>query len=513
MHSSDPLPQAHAFLRPVQLAFVPAPSTPLVDEVLAGLQRALRERGHAWTERPDDHTDAFVTTARLHEPLAWRDSPMFIGRKKYRLSRKPANYAFVQVRPDELVELLERLEAALSRPEPRKQDFAFPGLSDNAWQVLLDQGRRGGAMMSLGRLLQAQSKSLRVVMIVGDERPVAAHLFDLAGAYPRIDGSDLGRFCDEIALRIATHLSTREVANHSTDDAPIANELWRAAEAPKAMMRVSRELGARDFFTSMVRIADLVDVPAITGAIASQYSEGCFGTHDPLLGAQVVTVTGSTHEVEKACVQQDDLAVIQSVHADGSGVVARAVEGLRNDPPSSEAVEFELIDHFLPRMRLPAAFGVDAEVPVVRSKLHGHRGVVSYDPRHVEYVALDEPFFHYLVSCSTEAQATGVAAAFARSAALNDPSDPRTVVFTVLPGHGLLMAEKWVAGTRPFDVLLRAMDDGVLEVGDGVPQGPMRYREQGGRMVLELRSGAVRRGDGERPAQVRDFDRYGASAG
>ena len=94
--------------------------------------------------------------------------------------------------------------------------------------------------------------------------------------------------------------------------------------------------------------------------------------------------------------------------------------------------------------------------------------------------------------------------AFARSQALRDPADPRTVVFTVLPGHGLLMAEKWVPGTAPFDVLLAAMDERRLEVSHGVPQGRMGYAAVGDRMVLQLGEGAVRFGSTGRTAQVRD---------
>jgi hypothetical protein len=503
----------HSFLRPVRLAAVRGPSTPLLDAVLAAVEQALRARGHHWSTVADDRTDAFVTTARLHEPVAWRASPLFTGRKRYGLTAKPATYTFVQATPAQLQELLQRFEVALAKQPPDRADFDLPGLSANAWQVLLDQGRRGGAMMCIARLLQAQSKSLRVVLVVGERTAEAAYLFDLAGAYPRIDaGGELG-LADDLALRIATHLSTREVTGHRVEGAPIPRGQWHASRGPRAMLRASRELGARAFFTRMVRIADLVDVPAITNAIAQQYSEGCFGTWDPVLRAQIVTVTGSQHPVAKASLGDDDLAVITGLLDDGSGVCVRTVEGLRNDPPSSEAVEFESIDRVLPRVALPASWGVDGTVPVVRSKLHGHRGVVAYDPRCVEYVPLDPPFFRWLVSCSTEAQAQAVTAAFARSQALRDPGDPRTIVFTILPGHGLLMAEKWVPGTEPFDVLLQAMDDGRLEVSHGVPQGPMHYVTQGDRMVLQLGGGAVRLAMDGRAAEVRDFCRPADDAG
>jgi hypothetical protein len=470
----------------VRLAAVPGPSTPLVDEVLGELERALRARGHEWTEDPDDRTDAFVTTARLHEPVSWRTAPLFTGRKRYALASKPATYTVVQATPSQLQEMHDRFASALQRDEPRREDFDFPGLSANAWQVLRDQGARGGAMMCIGRLLQAQSKSLRVILVVGERHAEAAYLFDLAGAYPRIEHGGPNGLCGELALRIATHLSTREVTGHLVEGDPIPRAAWVASTGRQALLSISRELGVRAFFTQMVRIADLVDVPALTGAVAQQYSEGCFGTWDPLLRAQVVTVTGSQHPVVKASLVEDDLAVITGVRACGSGARVRHVEGLRNDPPSSEAVEFEMIDQRLPRSRPPASFGVDGDAPVVRSKLHGHRGVRSFDPGTVEYVPLDAPFVRYLVTCSTEAQALGIADAFARSVALRDPEDPRTVVFSILPGHGLLMCEKWVPGTLPFEALLSAIDSGRLELSQNVPQGPMHYAPFGERMVLRL---------------------------
>ena len=490
----------HSFWRQVRVAAVRGPSTALLDEVVAGVEQALCARGHEWTTTPDDRTDAFVTTARLHEPVSWRHSPLFTGRKRYGLTAKPATYTFVQVREQQLQDLVQRFELALAKDPPDPADFDLPGLSTNAWQVLRDQGSRGGVMMCIGRLLQAQSKSLRVVMVVGERTAEAAYLFDLAGSYPRIDNDDMGGICGDLALRIATHLSTREVTAHRVDGEPIPPAQWQASTGRRAMLHVSRELGARAFFTEMVRIADLVDVPALTGAVAQQYSEGCFGTWDPVLQAQIVTVTGSRHPVVKASLQEDDLAVITGVLDCGSGARVRTVAGLRNDPPSSEAVEFASIDEYLPRRRPAASFGIDAEVPVVRSKLHGHRGVTAYDPDTVEYVPLDAPFFHYLVSCSTDAQAHGVTAAFARSRALRDPADPRTVVFTILPGHGLLVAEKWVPGTQPFEVLLAAIDSGRLEISSRVPQGSMHYVPVGDRMVLQLG------GDGTESAAGPDTD-------
>jgi hypothetical protein len=232
----------------------------------------------------------------------------------------------------------------------------------------------------------------------------------------------------------------------------------------------------------MVRIADIVPVPAVTEGVASQYSEGCFATWDPTLGALVATVTGSARPVDKGEITEDDLAVIAGVREGAVGAQVREVEGRRNDPPSSEAVEMMDLDSALPRIDFHGA-----RVPVVRSKLHGHRGIAGYDRRHVEFVPLEEPYYHYLVSCATDAQAQGIKGAFARSRALQDPDDPRTLAFTVLPGHGCFIAEKWIDGKVPFQAMWELMDAGSLEIESRLPQGPMWYEDAGDhRMTLAV---------------------------
>jgi hypothetical protein len=105
----------------------------------------------------------------------------------------------------------------------------------------------------------------------------------------------------------------------------------------------------------------------------------------------------------------------------------------------------------------------------------------------VEHVYLDTPYYYYPVSCSTEAQAHAIQAAFSRSEALNDPDDPRQVIFTVLPGHGIVVVEKWVPGKAPFQVMWEYMDAGTIEIGNLVPQGPLTFAEQGGMMVVRTK--------------------------
>jgi hypothetical protein len=286
---------------------------------------------------------------------------------------------------------------------------------------------------------------------------------------------------------MVTALSTHEITEHEVVGDIVGQDEWRTSEIPAAMKVAGLKLGERDFFTDMVRIADLVDVPAINDAVSSQYSEGCYATWDPHLDGLVATITGSARPVDKDNLTDDELAFIVGVRPDGKGAQVRHVEGKRNDPPSSEAVELMDMDSALPRIHIDAGGGELQEVPVARSKLHGHRGVKAYDPKYVEHVFLSEPYYHYPVSCSTEAQAQAIKSAFSNSEALNNYEDPRQVVFTILPGHGIVIVEKWVRGKAPFQIIWEYMDSGLIQIDNLVPQGALTFfRDESGLMRIKI---------------------------
>ncbi len=470
----------HRWLRPVRVAFVPGPTDALLEQTINGVLDYLRLSGHTVVPIPDDDTDAIITTARFGQPVGWRESLFFTARRRYGLTHNPTVFTYVRISEDEFRKQLEWFERFIEDDDPK--GCQFPGLAPEAYRVLHRQGRRGGPILALERLIQAQAKCLQIVLVVGGRGPIEAYHFNLVGAYPRSEADEAALFYRDIALRMVTVLSTTEANNHVVVDEEIPREVWEGLDTPPAMMKASQELGRRRFFTEMVRVADLVHVPAVGDAIASQYSEGCFATYDPTLRALIATVTGSARPVDKGNIGEDDLAVIVGVKPEGDGVLVRHVEGKRNDPPSSEAMEMMDMDEALPRIEL----GEGEQVPVVRSKLHGHRGVARFDPRYVEFVPLDPPFYDYLVSCGTRAQAMAIKQAFARSEALRRPGDARQVVFTVLPGHGLVMVEKWVEGKAPFEVILDYMDSGYIEIESRLPQGRMAYvPASDGMMVLE----------------------------
>jgi hypothetical protein len=477
---------AHVWLRKIRVAFVPGPMNPLLDEVAENLMGHFRRLGHCVQETPDEHTDVLITSATFEESIGWRKALIFNMRRRFGLSHSPTLYTLVSATPDRFRAVLDHFEAALAKEPPDPTDFRFPGLTPNAYHVLCEQGHRGGSILALERLVQAQVKGLRVILVVGDEHPCEAYHFDLVGAYPRSIADGSMAFYDDIVLRIATAMSATEVTEHEVVGEPVPSDVWRGLSTPAAMRAAGRQLGERHFFTEMVRISDLVPVPAVPDSISSQYSEGCFATWEPALNALIATVTGSARPVDKGSITEDDLAVLVGMREDQCGALTRQVEGKRNDRPSSEAVEMMSMDGWLPTVALDPAWGISVPVPVVRSKLHGHRGIAAYDPQVVEYAPLEPPYYHYLVSCGTDAQARGIVAAFARAETLRNPDDARQVAFTVLPGHGAFIVEKWVEGKAPFQVIWEAMDAGALQVDNRIPQGVMAYTPgPNGRMVLQ----------------------------
>lgn len=476
--ASKPL---HDWLRPIAVYPHPGPLTPALEIALDGLLGAFAALGHTVQAAPDAHTKAVLTTARYDVVMNWRRSLMFTGRIQLKLDHSPTAYTLVHMTPAEFDELHGHFATALAKQPLDEADFTFEGMSPAAPGVLIEQGLRGGPVLSMMRLLQSRTKCIHILLVVGEDRPERIYHFDLVGAYPTSDLA-LGEtaFYADAALRIATYESTREITRHEVLEPPIPRAVWDSLTTPAAMARAGRELGERNFFTEMIRIADLVPVPAITESIASQYSEGCFVTYEPAVQGLLATVTGSARPVDKGNITERDLAVIVGVRPDGEGAQVRHVTDKQNDPPSSEAVEMMDMDSVLPRV----AWG-GGRAPVLRSKLHGHRGVRAFNPARVAYVPMGEPYFHFLVSCATEAQARGIKQAFARAESLLAPDDPRSIAFTILPGHGVVIAEKWAESKAPFELMWEAMDNGDLVIDNYVPQGPLDYRPgEGGRMVL-----------------------------
>jgi hypothetical protein len=463
--------EAHPWLKRLHVTFLPEPLTPIQTEVSAELRRAFIALGHSVQPTPDDDTNVLFTFARFGEPVSWRQTPFLQARRMFRLQRQPAVVTIIHARTQSWDDLLEQLATAISKEPPDPRDFEYAGLAPSAYRTLVEQGRRGGPVLAAERLLQAQAICIRILLIVGNESPERVYHFDLVGSLAYSEGSAAGLY-EDIVQRVTTAVSAEEIGAYSVRPDTISADAWRALATPAAMRRASLELDTRSFFTETVRVHDLVHMPAVSGAIANQYSEGCFATWEPALNALISTITGSARPVDKGNITDDELAVVTGVHEDRCGVDVRHVVGKRNDPPSSEAFEMVDIDRALPWILIPRDFGVEQSVPVVRSKLHGHRGVAAYRASRVEFAAMEPIYSQYPVTCGTLGQAEGVKAAFARSEALRNPLDQRQLVFTLLPTHGLFIVEKWVPGKAPFQAIWEAMDAGDIVIDARVPQGP-----------------------------------------
>lgn len=468
----------HNWIYPIRVGYAPGVDDPFIEQVVRNLLHSFAELGHTVIDRPEDRPHLLLTSAMFGESLNWRKAYMFTARKRLRLDYTPTVVTLTHATPGQHEALVTHFSTKLAGEDPRPEDYPFPGLAPLAYQTLFEQGRRGGAMMAIARLVQVWTKSIRSLLVIGEDEPVEAYLFDLVGAHPRVSAGDVGFFYPDLANRLATVVCTRELVSHEVVGQPLTLSEWQALKTPGEMRAAGLQLGERNFFTEMVRVERLAAVPALDGVVASQYSEGCFATWDLQIDALVATITGSARPVEKARLTDDELAVIVGLRPDGLGAQVREVAGKRNDPPSSEAVEMLLLDRALPKTTLRSDLHEQDKIslaPVVRSKLHGHRGVSAFDPGRVEHVFLDLPYYDYPVSCSTEAQAWAIQAAFARSEALNDPTDPRQVVFTILPGHGVLIVEKWVPGLAPFQVIWEMIDRGAIQIANPVPQGRLDY--------------------------------------
>jgi hypothetical protein len=471
-------PPIHSWLKQLSVSYIPGPSTSLAERFVSELIDYFHHEGHKTQEVPSEETNVILTTAIWGEPLGWREALLFTARRRYKLKHTPTVFTIIHALPEQFNEWMVEIEGILKGSFETKPGFA--GIPETASRTLYQQGKRGGAIMYLLRIIQIQTKSIRVLLVVGKDQPESAFLFDMVGAHPQIKFEEANAFYKEIATRIMTAASTEEITNHQAVEPKIKQEEWNSLPTIKEMTQASQELGKRDFFTEMIQVSNVAEIPGFSDAISQQYSEGCFATWDKQINGLLTTITGSARPVRKENITDKDLAAIVGVKPEHDGALIRKVEGHPNYPPSSEAVEMIGMDVHLPKISLSNG----AQVPVIRSKLHGHRGIRSFDPKRVEYVSVAESYLHYPVSCSTDAQYRAVQEAFSSSAALQNPEDPRKIVFTILPGHGLVIVEKWVERKQAFQAIWEAMDNKDIEITNDIPQGPFVFEASGQRFNI-----------------------------
>ena len=154
--------QVHPWLKQINLCFVPGPGlTPLAQSTIDGLLPQFTRLGHTVQDKPDDDTDIIITTAPYGEPLPWRKAIALVGRMQFGYKHSPTIFTLVHLTPAELESRLAYFDQVLAKDPMQQSDFDFPGLAPTAYKVLYEQGNRGGPILALERLIQAQAKSIQ----------------------------------------------------------------------------------------------------------------------------------------------------------------------------------------------------------------------------------------------------------------------------------------------------------------------------------------------------------------
>jgi hypothetical protein len=207
--------RVHPWLHKIRVSFVPGDSiTSLAYEVVDNVMYQFTQLGHTVQYTPVDSTDIIITTAPFGEPLSYRKSLTSISRIKFKLTHSPSIFTLVHIRPEEFDRLIGQLEKGLAKDKPNPADFSFPGLVPEAYQSLFKEGKRGGPLMALGRVIQAQAKCIHILLLVGDDEPQRIYYFDQVGEYPHSEASDRRAFYQDVVLRMVTTVSTHEINDH-----------------------------------------------------------------------------------------------------------------------------------------------------------------------------------------------------------------------------------------------------------------------------------------------------------
>ena len=472
--------ETHPWIRKIIVTYVPGKDDGRINWLLPALLDWFGRNGHTvQDDGPTDETDLIITSAIFGQPVERGDALLFQAKRRFRLSTRPQVLTLMSIEEAELQSRLLQFEELARHPlDAESAKLQFPGMGPEAVEVLHSQAGRG-PIVALGRYLQAQAKSIRVLALVGDDTavPSKAIHFDLAGSHAETSRSEVQDFAADVGRRLVVHLSTHEVKDHEFIDDAVPAELWKRLRTPTAMVRAGPLFTEFGFFIDPILVEKALGFKGISDVIAAQYSEGCYAAYDADLQGLISTATGSARLVDKRSISHEDLAYVVGVKRDGGGALVRAIEGRPVVVPSVEAVELWGICDAVSRQTIKNSLDESVEVPTVRAILHGHVGVAAYDPQLVERITLDRPFYHYPVSCGTHALAEGTAAAFASSESLRDPDDPRKVIFLEQPCHGVLVAEKWAVEMEAFETIYDSLRSKSIQMTPEVPQGPIAWRE------------------------------------
>ncbi|MEO9177285.1 MAG: hypothetical protein ABI317_17355, partial [Gaiellales bacterium] len=204
----------------IATAFLDDPDDDSLSAVqLRRLAGEFEARGHDVEAAPTDGTQVVFASAQFGVPIGWRQSLQLTVRRRFKLRRTPITYVVMSATPALLQATIDHFRHALDKSPIDPADFAMDGLEPTAVDTLVEQGRRGGAMLTMMRVLQTQAKNVRILLFVGDDdSPEAVFHLDLVGGHPRTtvvgDGSALW---DDIVARVLATISASDVTDHMVD--------------------------------------------------------------------------------------------------------------------------------------------------------------------------------------------------------------------------------------------------------------------------------------------------------
>jgi len=130
---------------------MPGPNNDSLNGIMDPLLAKLETLGHTVLDQLHGQIDLLLTSACFGQPVSWRQALMFSARRRFGLERAPTVVTLLKADKGEIDQAMERLTAGLGSERPSPEMFAAAGLAPESWRVLLEQGRRGGPILSLLR--------------------------------------------------------------------------------------------------------------------------------------------------------------------------------------------------------------------------------------------------------------------------------------------------------------------------------------------------------------------------
>jgi hypothetical protein len=425
--------------RPLKVAFVGGEHDPLpMATFRARLVESFRDQGHTIVTTDEATIDLLIDSVTIPDgpdPLATRvperSQPLMLTvTKDYHLSRRPHNLAV-------LVGVRESLRT-------------WPHVD----------------VVSTARVTMAKIGSPKIVFVSGPEADEVTYC-TLEGGHPTETHANV----DGLRDRLVTSASAHEVgAQFDVHSDAISEATWNQTTTPDDIVRAGRRMDQLGLLPRPQQISDYVSAPMARVYQRylglSGFSEGMLFAVDPLTQTTMVTASGSW-DVDKRALSRDEVTALSGVT--GGRVQVQAPSGVRPKGPSVEALEVLSLLEVTPRVRLsPDGAGGwrldpdgETEVPIIRSGIHAHVGVVSADDSVVETIEPDRRNYPYGFGCGTDLMCEVARSTVERSSAINDPRDRRRFVRWPMLYHGEMVIELWKDGSESltFDGLLDLFDE------------------------------------------------------